>query len=76
MESGGSGVLLAILSDIHGNADALAAAARELRALAPDRVLHLGDLAGYNAEPSPCVRWALEGPVPGVQGNHDAVASG
>lgn len=31
---------------------------------------------GYNAEPSECVRWAAEGAVEGVEGNHDAVASG
>jgi diadenosine tetraphosphatase ApaH/serine/threonine PP2A family protein phosphatase len=69
-------MLLAVLSDIHGNGDALGAVLSALRSLPPHRVLHLGDLAGYNAEPAPCVRWAMDGGVEGVEGNHDAVASG
>lgn len=67
---------LAILSDIHANGDALEAVAREIERLAPDGIRHLGDLVGYNAEPGKIVRWAMAAAVPGVMGNHDAVACG
>jgi predicted phosphodiesterase len=67
---------VAVLSDIHANGDALAAVVRELSRIRPDRVYHLGDLVGYNAEPEACVRWAMENTAGGVSGNHDAVACG
>jgi predicted phosphodiesterase len=69
-------VRIAVLSDIHANGDALAAVRKELDRLGPDRVYHLGDLAGYNAEPEECVRWAMARTAGGVSGNHDAVACG
>ena len=67
---------VAILSDIHSNGDALAAVVDELARVRPDRVYHLGDLVGYNAEPEACVRWAMANTAAGVSGNHDAVACG
>ncbi len=67
---------LAILSDIHANYIALEAVAAELDRRRVDRVYHLGDLAGYNAEPEACVRWAMANAPVGVSGNHDAVACG
>jgi predicted phosphodiesterase len=67
---------IAILSDVHSNGDALDAVARELDALRVERIYHLGDLAGYNAEPERCVRWARERTAGGILGNHDAVACG
>ncbi|MEW6719593.1 MAG: metallophosphoesterase family protein [Thermodesulfobacteriota bacterium] len=67
---------IAVLSDLHANGDALRAVLRELEARRPDRVYHLGDLVGYNAEPEFCVRWAMERAAGGVCGNHDAVACG
>ena len=50
---------VAILSDIHANFDALSAAAAELALRRPDRIYHLGDLVGYNAQPEECIRWAM-----------------
>jgi predicted phosphodiesterase len=67
---------IAVLSDIHGNGEALDAVALELERSRPDRVVHLGDLAGYNAEPEKCVRWAMGRTSGGILGNHDAVAFG
>ena len=67
---------VAILSDIHSNFDALSAVGAELVRRGPDRIYHLGDLAGYNAEPEACIRWAIENAAGGVCGNHDAVACG
>lgn len=67
---------IAVLSDIHSNRDALDAVARELSRVRPDRVYHLGDVAGYNAEPEECVRWVMEHCAGGILGNHDAVVAG
>jgi diadenosine tetraphosphatase ApaH/serine/threonine PP2A family protein phosphatase len=67
---------VAILSDIHANFDALTAVAEELARRRPDRIYHLGDLAGYNAQPDECVRWTMANAAAGVSGNHDAVACG
>lgn len=64
------------MSDIHANGEALDAVAREIARRRPDRVVHLGDLVGYNAEPERCIAWAAENAVEGVMGNHDAVVCG
>ena len=65
-----------ILSDIHANIDALdavlAAAANEW-----DRVLVLGDLVGYGAEPNAVIDRVLQlDPLAVIRGNHDKAACG
>ncbi len=66
-----------ILSDIHGNWDALVAVQRHLRQLSCDVVLVLGDLVGYGADPDRVVTAVrrLPEPVYIVRGNHDRVVS-
>ena len=66
-----------ILSDIHANLEALEAVV----ALAPpgdfDRVLVLGDIVGYGADPNAVVeRVRALNPNAIIRGNHDKVASG
>ena len=48
-----------ILSDIHANLEALAGGARDARGNY-DRILCLGDLVGYGADPNAIVEWARE----------------
>ena len=65
-----------ILSDIHANMDALDAVLAHA-AGAWDRVLVLGDLVGYGAEPNAVVdRVRSLDPDAIIRGNHDKAASG
>lgn len=59
-----------ILSDIHGNLEALQAVLADAEGKY-DRILCLGDLVGYGADPNAVVEWAREGADALVRGNHD-----
>jgi diadenosine tetraphosphatase ApaH/serine/threonine PP2A family protein phosphatase len=64
-----------IVSDIHGNREALEAVLADARGLY-DRVVCLGDLAGYGADPNFAVEWARANVAAIVRGNHDKVCAG
>ena len=67
-----------ILSDMHGNAEALSAVLRRVRRKRFDTVLVLGDLVGYGAAPNQVVDTIRDLPWPAlfVRGNHDKVVAG
>src|SRR4029079_15069427 len=66
-----------ILSDIHANIDALDAVLDAAPAGTWDRVLVLGDLVGYGAEPSAVIeRVRSLNPLATSRGNHDKAACG
>jgi diadenosine tetraphosphatase ApaH/serine/threonine PP2A family protein phosphatase len=62
---------LGVLSDIHGNLEALQAVLAALRAAGAESFLCCGDVVGYGPDPGPCVAEVrgLGGPV--AAGNHD-----
>ncbi len=64
-----------VLSDMHGNWDALAAVLRRVRRKRFDATLVLGDLVGYGAGPNQVIEGIkhMEGVVHVVRGNHDKV---
>ncbi|WP_419805647.1 metallophosphoesterase family protein [Terriglobus sp.] len=63
-----------ILSDIHGNLEALEAV---LAAAPPhDAVWNLGDVVGYGGSPNECVAVMRDRSDASVRGNHDKVCSG
>jgi len=66
-----------VLSDIHGNSDALEAVLAETSQESIDTVLVLGDLIGYGAGPNEVIERLRELPQPTVviRGNHDKVVS-
>jgi putative phosphoesterase len=64
-------VRIAILSDIHGNMTAFEAAVADLRNLAPDLILHAGDLADTGSNPVGIIDQIRERQWPGVVGNTD-----
>lgn len=63
-----------ILSDIHANLEAHQAVLEDARGKY-DRILCLGDLVGYGADPNPIVEWARESLTAIIRGNHDRVSS-
>ena len=69
-----------ILSDMHGNAEALSAVLRKVRRKRFDGCIVLGDLVGYGAAPNQVVETIRSG-LPGkkfwrIRGNHDKVVAG
>lgn len=62
---------IAILSDIHGNIDALVAAYKAATEVNPDKIYHLGDLGGYAPFVNEVVDFLIEHKIEGVQGNYD-----
>jgi len=68
-------VVIALLSDIHSNIEALEACLRHARENGAERYAFLGDLVGYGADPQAVVdlveKYSQEGSVV-IQGNHDA----
>src|SRR5262245_2597616 len=66
-----------ILSDIHSNLEALDAVLQASSKHRCDRVLVLGDLVGYGADPNAVVKRVREiNPSAIIRGNHDKVAAG
>ena len=66
----------ALISDIHGNLEALDAVLAEIKTRRPRRVLCLGDVVGYGASPNECLAKVRERCELVLLGNHDAAASG
>lgn len=66
----------AVISDIHANLEAFEAVLEEIGRIGVDRIVSLGDLVGYNANPNECVQILREKKIPTVMGNHDAAGCG
>jgi len=68
--------LYGILADIHGNREALAAALAALDEQGAQRIVCLGDVVGYNADPDECVELVRRRCASVVAGNHDRIGVG
>lgn len=66
----------AILGDIHSNWDALRAVLRDIEVQKVDRLLCVGDIVGYGAEPKKCLSCVRDMKMSCVAGNHDHAAIG
>jgi putative phosphoesterase len=64
-------VKIGVLSDIHGNADALAAVLKAVSGLGIRKLLCAGDYVGYYYEPDTCLRLLGDHDVESVRGNHE-----
>ena len=67
---------VAILSDIHGNREALEAVLAALEPRLVQAIWCLGDLVGYNPDPDFCVEQILHRAAAVVRGNHDKAVAG
>ena len=66
-----------VISDIHANLEAYEAVMAEAASLQYEKVLVLGDLVGYGADPNViCEKIRALGPEALIRGNHDKVGSG
>jgi diadenosine tetraphosphatase ApaH/serine/threonine PP2A family protein phosphatase len=64
--------VIAFISDLHSNREALDAAFQDLDGQGVDSVVCLGDIIGYGADPKHVVRLTMERCAVALQGNHDA----
>ena len=72
-------MLTALISDIHANREALTASLHHIQAMGVDRIIVLGDIVGYGADPQFCCDQVRELQQKGaliIKGNHDEAAAG
>jgi predicted phosphodiesterase len=69
-------MLVAVLSDIHGNKHALEAVLEDVRAHEATDLWCLGDIVGYGADPGACVDLARDHAAICLAGNHDLAVTG
>jgi diadenosine tetraphosphatase ApaH/serine/threonine PP2A family protein phosphatase len=65
-----------IISDIHGNLEALTAVLTECRRINVGSILCAGDIVGYGADPRACLKIIRDLKAPTVAGNHDWAVAG
>lgn len=66
----------AVISDIHSNLESLTAFFKKIDTLDVDKIICLGDIVGYNANPNECIDLIRERGVICIMGNHDSRAAG
>lgn len=64
----------AVISDIHSNLEALQTVIKDVKKRRIKKILCLGDLVGYGADPNECVALCLKESDLTVAGNHDWAA--
>ena len=62
----------AIISDIHANLEATQSVLKYIDERGVDRIICLGDVVGYNANPNECTE-AIRRPVPAVSRSRGAL---
>jgi predicted phosphodiesterase len=66
---------IAFIADVHGNLEAFTAVCASLKHEQVDRVIFLGDIVGYGANPNECIELLQTLTENSVAGNHDWAAS-
>ncbi len=66
----------AIISDIHANFDAFEVVLADIEKSSIDRIVCLGDVVGYGAQPRECIKVLREREILTIAGNHDYAAIG
>jgi len=60
-----------IFSDLHSNLEALNQFEKEISSIPYDRLVCLGDIVGYGADPNLCIDWVRNNVDFTIAGNHD-----
>lgn len=63
--------MIAIVSDIHGNLEAMRAVMEDIKAKGIEKILCLGDIIGYGPNPRECLLWSLNLFSFSLIGNHE-----
>jgi predicted phosphodiesterase len=70
-------VQIALISDIHGNVEALDAVLSDIDQRVPGaRIICAGDIVGYGPDPGACIERLISRAIPSVMGNHDEMVLG
>ncbi len=64
----------AVIGDVHANLEALTAVLQEIDRLQVDKIVCVGDLVGYHADPNECVALIRQHGIQSIAGNHDRAA--
>ena len=67
---------IALISDIHGNLEALEAVLEDIASKKADRIYCLGDVLGYGSDPSACLHLASQHCSTILMGNHEYAVLG
>jgi len=67
---------VALLSDIHSNLEALLEVEKQIKKYSLDKVICLGDIAGYAARPCECIDLVIANGWQVIAGNHDWASAG
>ena len=60
-----------VFSDLHSNLEALNKFEKEISSIPYDRLVCLGDIVGYGADPNLCIDWVRNNVAFTLAGNHD-----
>jgi len=63
--------MIGIISDIHGNFPALQAVINEIERIGCEKIVSLGDVAGYYCQINECIQLLKQKDVSNIMGNHD-----
>ncbi len=63
---------IAVISDIHGNLEALTATLKDIYTRQIEMIICLGDIVGYGPNPNECIHLIMDHAHHTVMGNHDS----
>lgn len=64
-------MLVGLISDVHSNTTALKAVLSEMERMGVEKILHAGDIIGYNPYPNETLEMFIEHKIISILGNHD-----
>lgn len=64
-------MLVGLISDVHSNATALKAVLSEMEKMGVEKILHAGDIIGYNPYPNETIEMFIEHKIISILGNHE-----